>query len=69
MLENLGLRGFLKTTGGKGLQVVVSVEPTVPWEPIKDLTKAIAELLTQTFPDRFTAKLLKVTRRGKIYID
>jgi bifunctional non-homologous end joining protein LigD len=69
LLENLGLRGFLKTTGGKGLHVVVPIEPTVSWEHIKGFTKAIAELLAQTFPDRFTAKLLKVTRHGKIYID
>jgi bifunctional non-homologous end joining protein LigD len=69
LLENLGLRGFLKTTGGKGLHVVVPIEPTVPWEHIKGFTKAIAEILAQTFPDRFTAKLLKVSRHGKIYID
>jgi bifunctional non-homologous end joining protein LigD len=69
LLDNLGLRGFLKTTGGKGLHVVVPIEPTVPWQHIKGFTKAIAELLAQTFPDRFTAKLLKVTRHGKIYID
>ncbi len=69
LLENLGLQGFLKTTGGKGLHVVVPIEPTVPWEHIKGFTKAIAEILAQTFPDRFTAKLLKVSRHGKIYID
>jgi bifunctional non-homologous end joining protein LigD len=69
LLDNIGLRGFLKTTGGKGLHVVVPIEPTVPWEQMKGFTKAIAELLAQTFPDRFTAKLLKVTRKGKIYID
>ena len=69
LLENLGLRGFLKTTGGKGLHVVVPIEPTVPWEHIKGFSKAIAEILAQTFPDRFTAKLLKISRHGKIYID
>jgi bifunctional non-homologous end joining protein LigD len=69
LLDSIGLRGFLKTTGGKGLHVVVPIEPTVPWEHIKGFTKAIAELLAQTFPNRFTAKLLKVTRKGKIYID
>lgn len=69
LLDNIGLRGFLKTTGGKGLHVVVPIEPTVPWQHIKGFTKAIAELLAQTFPDRFTAKLLKVARHGRIYID
>ena len=69
LLENLGLRGFLKTTGGKGLHVVVPIEPTVSWEHIKGFTKAVAELLARTFPERFTHKLLKVSRHGKIFID
>lgn len=69
LLDSLGLRGFLKTTGGKGLHVVVPIQPTVPWEHIKGFTKAIAELFARTFPDRFTAKLLKVSRHGKIFID
>jgi bifunctional non-homologous end joining protein LigD len=69
LLDNLGLRGFLKTTGGKGLHVVIPIEPNVPWEHIKGFTKAVAELLARTFPDRFTAKILKVSRHGKILID
>ncbi len=69
LLDNLGLRGFLKTTGGKGLHVVIPIEPTMPWEHIKGFTKAVSELLAQTFPDRFTAKILKASRHGKILID
>jgi bifunctional non-homologous end joining protein LigD len=69
LLENIGLAPFLKTTGGKGLHVVVPVEPAVGWENVKGFTKAVAEFLERTFPDRFTAKLLKVSRRGKIFID
>ena len=69
LLDSLDLRGFLKTTGGKGLHVVVPIEPTVPWEQIKGFTKAIADLFARTFPDRFTAKLLKVSRHGKIFVD
>jgi bifunctional non-homologous end joining protein LigD len=69
LLVNIGLAPFLKTTGGKGLHVVVPVEPAVGWENVKGFTKAVAEFLERTFPDRFTAKLLKVSRRGKIFID
>ncbi len=69
LIENLGLTPFLKTTGGKGLHVVVPIEARVGWEHVKGFTNAIAELLARTFPDRFTAKLLKVSRRGKIFID
>ncbi|HEY2818241.1 MAG TPA: DNA ligase D, partial [Casimicrobiaceae bacterium] len=69
LVENLGLAAFLKTTGGKGLHVVVPIKPTVEWEHVKGFTNAVAELLARTFPDRFTAKLLKVSRHGKIFID
>jgi bifunctional non-homologous end joining protein LigD len=69
LLENIGLAPFLKTTGGKGLHVVVPILPGVGWESVKGFSKAVAELLERTFPDRFTAKLLKISRRGKIFID
>src|SRR5438067_641675 len=69
LVENLGLVPFLKTTGGKGVHVVVPIKPTVAWDDVKGFTNAIAELLARTFPDRFTAKLLKVSRRGRIFID
>ncbi len=69
LMENLGLTPFLKSTGGKGLHVVVPIEPSVGWEDVKGFTKAVAELLERTFPDRFTAKLLKISRRGRIFID
>jgi len=69
LLENIGLAPFLKTTGGKGLHVVAPIEPVVGWEQVKGFSKAVAEFLERTFPDRFTSKLLKISRRGKIFID
>jgi bifunctional non-homologous end joining protein LigD len=69
LLGELGLEGFLKTTGGKGLHVVVPIQATQPWPVIKAFSKAVAELFAATFPDRFTAKISKATRRGKIFID
>jgi len=69
LLENIGLAPFLKTTGGKGLHVVAPIEPGVGWEHVKGFTKAVAEFLERTFPARFTSKLLKISRRGKIFID
>ncbi len=69
LLEELGLQGFLKTTGGKGLHVVVPIKPTQSWEVVKGFSKAIADLFVMTFPDRFTAKVAKAARRGKIFLD
>jgi bifunctional non-homologous end joining protein LigD len=69
LLEKIGLAPFLKTTGGKGLHVVVPIRPTVGWEDAKGFTKAVAELLERTFPDRFTAKMLKISRKRRIFVD
>ena len=69
LLDTLGLRRFVKTTGGKGLHVVVPIEPTRAWDQAKEFCKAIAELLVRTFPDRFTSKMTKSTREGRIFVD
>jgi len=69
LLDTLGLRAFVKTTGGKGLHVVVPIKPKRAWDPAKAFCKAIAELLVRTFPDRFTSKITKSTRQGKIFVD
>ena len=69
LLDDLGLEGFLKTTGGKGLHVVVPIRATLDWTQAKGFTKAVADLLVETFPDRFIATLSKAQRKGKIFID
>jgi bifunctional non-homologous end joining protein LigD len=69
LLDEMGLTGFLKTTGGKGLHVVVPIRPTIEWDVAKGFTKAVADLLVATFPERFTATLSKARRKGKIFID
>jgi len=69
LLDTLGLQSFLKTTGGKGLHVVVPLQPTRAWDEAKEFCKTIAELLVRTFPDRFTSKMTKSTREGRIFVD
>ena len=69
MLEKLGLRSFVKTTGGKGLHVVVPIQPTQDWAAIKAFTRAIAESLSSTFPQRFTATASKAQRKGRLFVD
>jgi bifunctional non-homologous end joining protein LigD len=69
LLEELGLKTYIKTTGGKGLHVVVPIKPALGWDDIKQFTKSIAELMVKSFPDRYTAVLSKAKRGGKIFID
>jgi bifunctional non-homologous end joining protein LigD len=70
LLEHFELTGFLKTTGGKGLHVVVPIRPTLDWAAARVFTKSIAETLARAAPDRIvTSAASKSARKGKIFID
>ncbi len=69
LLDEIGLTNFLKTTGGKGLHIVVPLKPERPWGEVKAFSRSIAEHLAQTLPERFTANMSKAERGGKIFID
>jgi bifunctional non-homologous end joining protein LigD len=68
-LDDLGLAGFLRVTGGKGLHVVVPVEPTVPWDAAKQFTKSVADAMVQAEPSKYLATMTKQKRKGKIFLD
>jgi bifunctional non-homologous end joining protein LigD len=65
----IGLQSFAKTTGGKGLHVVVPLQPRLSWDELKAFTKWVADQFVAQSPDRFTANQAKRARRGRIYID
>jgi bifunctional non-homologous end joining protein LigD len=69
LLEKLGLKCFLKTTGGKGLHVVAPLVPDLEWDEVKQFTRQLAEFLVRARPDLFTAKIAKNRRGGKIFVD
>ena len=68
-LEGLGLTSFVKTSGGKGLHLVVPIEPQVGWAEAKAFARAVALDMVRLRPDRFTAEIRKVKREGRILID
>jgi bifunctional non-homologous end joining protein LigD len=68
-LQRLGLTSFCRTTGGKGLHVVVPLEPVAHWDTVKPFCRAFAETLSQEQPDRFLSTVRKADRRGRILID
>ena len=59
LLAELGLASFVKTSGGKGLHVVVPITPKEDWDTVKALSKRIVEHLAEVIPDRFVAKSAK----------
>jgi len=68
-LLGIGLKSFAKTTGGKGLHVVVPVAPKLAWDAAKEFAKWVAERFVKAYPDRFTANMAKSARSGRIFID
>ncbi len=68
-LGQLGLAAFLKTSGGKGLHVVVPVKPVHDWDTAKGFSQAVVLHLTRTLPDRFVVKSGPKNRVGRIFID
>jgi bifunctional non-homologous end joining protein LigD len=68
-LLGIGLRSFAKTTGGKGLHVVVPVAPKLDWEAVKEFAKWVAERFVKAYPDRYTSNMAKRARTGRVFID
>jgi bifunctional non-homologous end joining protein LigD len=67
-LSDLGLVTFLKTSGGKGLHVVLPIKPT-PWDDAKAFTRSIAEAMAADEPSRYTATIKKSVRQKRIFVD
>lgn len=68
-LESLDLECFLKTTGGKGLHIVVPIKPVTPWDEAKAFSKALAEAVARAEPDKYLTTITKAKRKGKTLID
>jgi bifunctional non-homologous end joining protein LigD len=68
-LQQLGLESFVKTTGGKGLHLVVPIQRRRLWDEVKTFCKQVADAIVRADPDSYTANLAKAARHGKIYID
>ncbi|WP_346795552.1 DNA ligase D [Halomonas sp. Bachu 37] len=68
-LESLELTSFVRTTGGKGLHLVVPLEPKADWDQAKAFSKAVAQQHAEADPKRLTASMSKTKREGRLFID
>lgn len=68
-LEKIGLTSFVRTTGGKGLHVVVPIARRYDWPRVKTFARDVAEAMSANAPDRYLSRMSKAQRRGKIFVD
>jgi bifunctional non-homologous end joining protein LigD len=68
-LDQMGLVSFVKTSGGKGLHVVLPIVPSVDWEAAKEFTGALAAAMAKDSPDRYVATMSKRARKGRVFVD
>ncbi len=68
-LADIGRVGFAMLSGGKGVHVVVPLDPGHGWDAHRDFSKRFAEAVSLAEPDRFVATMSKAKRKGKIFID
>jgi DNA ligase D len=68
-LQTLGFQPFLRTTGGKGLHIVLALEAGHTWPVMKGFAEALARSMAADHPSLFTAVASKERRKGRIYLD
>jgi len=68
-LLDFNLKSFVKTTGGKGLHVVIPIQPEYKWNAVKDFTHAFVLMLVENHPDEYVSQMSKDKRKGKIFVD
>lgn len=68
-LEKFKLKCFVKTTGGKGLHIVIPIKPEYDWSEIKNFTHTFVDFLVLRNPKSYVSKASKEKRKGKIFID
>ncbi|MEX1025556.1 MAG: DNA ligase D [Planctomycetota bacterium] len=69
LLEALDLASWPRTTGGKGLHVVVPIDRRTEWDAAKEFTRNVVARLAETDPDAYVLTARKTEREGRVYLD
>lgn len=68
ILDELGLKSYLKTSGGKGYHILVPMDFS-SWKQLEKIAKDISELMVSKWSDKYTTNMRKEKRKNKIFID
>ena len=68
-LEAIGLESWALLSGGKGIHVVVPIEPEQDWTGVRGFAHQFCTIIADAAPERFTVSLPKAERRGRIFLD
>ena len=68
-LKDLKLESFVKTTGGKGLHLVVPIAPATEWPEIKLFCRGVAAAIESSNPKLYLIKMTKAARKNRIFVD
>jgi bifunctional non-homologous end joining protein LigD len=69
LLLQLGLKTFPMLTGGKGVHVIAPLDASAHWDEVSDFAERFSRAVAEADPDRFTANIRKVQRKGRIFLD
>lgn len=69
VLDELGLQSWLKTSGGKGMHIIIPLARHADWDTVKTFSRAISQFMARQLPDRFTDKMGPRNRVGRIFVD
>lgn len=69
ILDGLGIKGYLKTSGGKGLHVFIPVKPKYTYEQTRDFSHIISQAVNKALPKITSLERIPKNRIGKVYLD
>jgi bifunctional non-homologous end joining protein LigD len=69
LLGDLGLETFPMLTGGKGLHVIAPLDQSADWNAVTSFAERFSRAVAEAEPERFTANIRKVQRKGRIFLD
>jgi len=69
IIDEIGLRSYLKTTGSRGLHVVIPLDRTTDFETVRSFARKVAAIMILREPEKYSTEQRKDKRKGRVFID